>query len=269
MEKLLVLQIEDRNTPFLRKLLEHNRSLSKRHGFVYDFRESVNDDVPQYWWKVFVIEKIMQTRPDIEMIMWLDSDAYFAHFEKMNPLRLAAMDPDHHMWISPDAPPKYSAKFCAGSFLVRNNRQGRRIMREWRGLYNPKKWRRSESNPKSWATDGFFGGPDYEQGAFIDHLLPRKKELGIRLLPYHVFNEISCVAPHPECISIHLAGEYKELFCEACDQSMRSITEEGFDGGGTLHMIIPDWKMILPFFSATLVASLLLVLLFLRNQPVK
>lgn len=60
-----------------------------------------------------------------------------------------------------------------------------------------------------WGTGRPFAGPSYEQGAFIRSLLPEAAALGIRVLPYHVFGEYRWERPHPDCMVVHLAGEYR------------------------------------------------------------
>jgi hypothetical protein len=149
----------------------------------------------------------MNSRKDIDMVMWLDSDAFFVQFQTMNPFTLVKMYSDYIMWLSPDAP-KYSAPFCAGAFLIKNDTEGRKLIRYWRDLYNKDRWVLKDGR---WSTIGDFAGPDYEQGAFIDNI--HQNDLWkhrICTLPYYVFNEVECENPNPLTISIHLAGHYKK-----------------------------------------------------------
>lgn len=115
------------------------------------------------------------------------------------------------MWISPDVPTKYSAPFCVGSFIIRNNKECRNIIEEWKTYYNPSDWVKVDTN--KWKTDKSFAGTEYEQGSFIEKMLHRK-ELKICVLPYYVFNETNVDKPTDDSISIHLAGEYKDNYDE-------------------------------------------------------
>lgn len=220
--KLLLLQIEDRSDPMLNAFIDINRKMCKKHGVEYVFLKQGRPDIPHYWWKIFELNRIMQERKDIELVMWLDSDAFLTQWKRINPIQLANAHPNVTMFISPDAPPKYTAKFCAGSFVLRNNENGRHLMSEWQSYYDPSKWEKYDNG--RWKTKGYFGGSDYEQGAFIDKLLPYANQKNILSLPYYVFNENKCTNPHPDSISIHLAGEYKENHLPECTKLFSSST---------------------------------------------
>jgi hypothetical protein len=205
--RLLVLQIENRDDPMLNAFMKMNRDMCQKHGAEYMFLDSSTVNAPPYWWKVFEIDRIMQNRNDIDLIMWLDSDAFLSQWKRNNPIQLAMQYPKANVFVSPDAPPKYSATFCAGSFLIRNNETGRRLVDKWKDLYNKERWTNKNGH---WKTEGSFGGLDYEQGSFIEHFLSQAKEWGIIILPYYIFNETNCKSPHHDSISTHLAGHYKE-----------------------------------------------------------
>jgi hypothetical protein len=205
--KLLVLQIENRKDDFLFSLIQRNKDVATKYGFDHVFLSHGDETIPHYWQKVFALDQLMHERKDIDLFMWLDSDAFIIQWSKKNVFHLVSNDSQNVMWISPDAP-KYYASFCAGAFLVRNNSQGRDIIGRWKSLYQPKMWTKHDNG--SWISNGEFAGPYYEQGAFIEHILPHANELGIKVLPYYVFNEINCDSPNPASITVHLAGNYKD-----------------------------------------------------------
>jgi hypothetical protein len=236
MSKLLVLQIEDRKDEFLNSLMQKNRLVCLQNGIEYMHMKSGPPDVAVYWSKVFELDRIMNSRKDIDMIMWLDSDAFFAQFQTMNPFMLVKMHPKYVIWISPDAPPKYHAPFCAGAFLIKNDTEGRKLIRYWRDLYNKDRWVLKDGR---WSTIGDFAGPDYEQGAFIDYMLKNDSwKNRICTLPYYVFNEVECEFPNPLTISIHLAGHYKDDHKQKCQKTIIESYESFSQSGHKYEIFI-------------------------------
>lgn len=135
--RCVVLQIEDRDLPMQRLLLELNRFQSHEFGFEHDWRRAGPLDVPPYWWKVFALRDLLEQRPEVDLVLWMDSDAFLPHYRRRNPVALARGDPTASFWLSPDAPPLHRASFCAGAFLVRNDARGRAVCRRWADLYRP------------------------------------------------------------------------------------------------------------------------------------
>lgn len=202
--KLLVLQIENRNDPMLDRFLQHNQDLSKKHGFEHVWiKHEYDASLPPWWWKVFCMRKLMSERPDVDLMMWLDSDAFLCQYEKRNPQHLAAEQPDVNMWVSPDAFPDPS-EFNAGSYIVRNNAVGHQILDEWVSLYDATRWTKSNGR---WKSQGPWAGLDYEQGSFAKHLLP-KASYRIQQLPSYVLNHPSCRKLSDSTISVHLYGDF-------------------------------------------------------------
>lgn len=217
--RLLVLQVEDRRDPLTDRLMEHNqRVCAAHHGVRYVRRTQGWEDRPPYWRKVFALAELMAAhRHEVEFALWLDSDALFAQYDTMGPLDVPARWPGFAMWLSPDAPPRYGAPFCAGVFLLRNDRLGRRLVRTWRGMYRPDRWSRDDGG--RWTCAGGFAGPDYEQGAFIDRILRAPAWAPhLCVLPYHVFNAVDCAHLHGDTVTVHLAGAYKTDYGGVCTQ---------------------------------------------------
>ena len=218
---LAVLQIEDRKDEFILALMRENKRVCDENNELYVHMARGNDHVPPYWSKVFELLKFMQENSDVDLVMWLDSDAFFTSYDTMNPHELVLLHPNYTMWTSPDAPPKYSSDFCAGSFLVRNDVRGRQLMSDWKQMYDPGQWRYDDADDR-WITEAEFAGNAYEQGTFTENMLNRSD---VCRLPYYVFNEIDCDHPHYESVSIHLAGEYKKEYRQQCE---KRLTIESF-----------------------------------------
>lgn len=259
--KLLILQIENRSDELLKSFIAWNAGIARMMDAEHVFLNISSYKVPQYWWKVFELERIMLTRPDVDLVLWLDSDAFLnpsADFDQTRRLidRLAVELPGHSMWTSPDAPPRYHSAFCAGAFLVRNDDHGRYIMKTWGSLYNPDRWTQ-QADQDIWKTLGPFGGPDYEQGAFIDRILAHPTQYHVCQLPFYVFNETNCIRAHPLCISVHLAGDYKHDLGRTCENALvrrSSLVKEHFGSS-------PPPSIVIIIASAVLLVSISLAIM--------
>ena len=244
-----MLQIEDRRAPLTDALLERNRRVCAGHGVRYVRRTEGPEGVPPYWWKVFVLLELMERhRDEVDYAMWIDSDAALVHYARMGPLEVVAWRPGFTMWLSPDAPPRFWPPFCAGVFLVRNDGAGRCLMRTWRRLYCPQRWSRDADG--RWSSAGRFAGPDYEQGAFIDHLLHAARWVPrLCVLPYYVFNAVDCAHLHWRTVTVHLAGPYKDLYGETCARTglLMLPTDPAAPVRGLGASVVPPawWCMVL------------------------
>lgn len=196
----IVLQMEDRKNSEIETLMSYTRKKTLEYGGHYFFLESFSE-LPPYWRKVFGLRFLMKKFPNTKLFMWVDSDAYIVN----NPLKFLD-DKKYSMWISPDAP-VYTSPFCAGVFIVRNDKKGQQIMNEWTSYFKSETWNFSDGR---WSTNGDWAGETYEQGSFIKNILPRSEELGIKKMPYYVLNEVNCREPNQETSAIHLAGSYKD-----------------------------------------------------------
>ena len=239
--EIAVLQIEDRHTPMIDAFIAHNgRQASRQQGIHHVVNTEGIADLPPYWWKVFGLQRLMAERSGggsppsaakggagtpsaakgsersswplrgADLVMWLDSDAYLTPDAAKN-VRELARDGSKIMWLSPDAP-RFDSPFCAGSFVIRNDERGRRLVDDWAALYDPDRWEK-DAETGAWRAKGEWAGPDYEQGAFTLHLLSRPE---IASLPWCTFSEVECGSPCEGSISVHLAGPYKDERWEAC-----------------------------------------------------
>ena len=197
--------------------------------------------MPPWWWKVFAVRDVIRQdpNPDTLLVLWMDADAVLTPCGRMDPVQLALSDVGHCMWISPDAPPAQYA-FNAGVFLIRGSVKGRQLMDAWCALYRPEHWQRVHNNPTTSVTNttvligedrqsshrpwrwqhvvGSWGGEAFEQGSFCAHILPQAAHYGIVSLPYYVFNEVHCNAPHHHSLAVHMYGQHAAVQCEEPQQ---------------------------------------------------
>jgi hypothetical protein len=217
--RLGVLQIENRHAPMIDAFIAHNTNESVAQGFEHVVSREGVESAPPYWWKVFGLKRLMAERPDLDLVMWLDSDAYMSPSAAQR-IHLLAEDREKVMWLSPDCP-RFPSPFCAGAFVVRNDERGRWLVDTWLSHFDPSRWTKDETNG-SWRCLGPWAGPDYEQGAFSTHLLPLADRIGISVQSWQTFSEVDCDSPSKECAVIHLAGEYKDERGECCVAGLRT-----------------------------------------------
>ena len=222
--KILVLQIEDRTDNLLNKLLNENKKICQANGIEYVFMNNTSSTISAYWRKVFEINNIMKKKEydNIDYIMWLDSDAFLFEFTKEKLNNLLEKNKDYSMLITPDMPEYYS-KFCAGVFMIKNNKEGKKIIDKWISLYNPNDWK-YDTEKKKWITDKEWAGVAYEQGSFTEYILTDEKfKKDILILPYYVFNNNSCSDYKPDKISTHLKGHLKadKKITDKCEETLK------------------------------------------------
>ena len=73
-----VVQMEDRDQPLRNFLLAYNRLDAARRGMRYVHRTTGYDALPPYWWKVRLLNELLNDK-EIQgdsLWLWLDSDAY-------------------------------------------------------------------------------------------------------------------------------------------------------------------------------------------------
>jgi len=207
MNNILVLQVEDRDDQLLNKLMEQNKKICLENNITYVNLKKSSYDVPPYWAKVFEIYRIMMTRPEIQCIMWLDSDAVFYNFSKIKLLTLLNKNTEYSMIISKDMPPWEEKEFNAGVFIIANDKNGHDIIKKWMKLYDPEKW---VYFANEWLAESDYGDDDYEQGAFIKYIYHNKEySKYIKQVPFYVLNNNNCCDNNHNIIVTHLAGYHK------------------------------------------------------------
>jgi hypothetical protein len=204
--KTLFLQIENRSyDDILRYFMKINQIYCENHNIEYVKLKHGNKDIPYYWWKVFSFYEIMMKRPDIDIIVWMDSDAYVVNLKK-HVQEFFINEPNISMFICSD-PPGWGSPFMAGVYMVKNNDIGKSIMFAWANTYDKTKW--SFINGR-WISTGEWAGETYEQGAFVKYIMDNQQfKKHIHCFDYYIFHEINCKKPHDDTFSIHLAGPLK------------------------------------------------------------
>ena len=162
--KWIIIQYDDRPIKEIYKpLIERNKKYCKMHGYNHIFKKSGYTDIPPYWRKVQLTIDTLKNNPSCQGVMWLDTDAAFADYNKKIEDYTKS---DKSMYISKQS----NGPFNSGVWFVRNDAKGLEIMNSWMESYKQTVWTK---NGSSWETTGSFGGPNYEQGAFFDLVYPR------------------------------------------------------------------------------------------------
>jgi hypothetical protein len=208
MLNIVVLQIEDRSdNNFLNENMQLNKEICNENNIQYKFLYKSQDNVPPYWGKVFEIDRILTNNTNVDYIFWIDSDAFFLHFNKNKLIGFLDKNSGYSMIITKDPPP-WKMNFNAGVFIVKNDSYSREIFSYWKSLYNPNNWWIEDNK---WKTDKPYAGNDYEQGAFATKILTNNKySTHIKTVPYYILNNNSCTENTNETIVTHLAGRIKD-----------------------------------------------------------
>jgi hypothetical protein len=137
--------------------------------------------MPVYWMKVKIITDILNNNSKYKGIIWLDTDAVFTN---MNKSIRDILNNNNSFYIGTD-PPEYNQDvLCVGTWIVKNNDIGIKIMNDWLNNYNSSLWIKKDNN---WHTDEEWAGIAYEQGTFNSIIYPKYKN-DIQILPWDIFN---------------------------------------------------------------------------------
>lgn len=158
-------------------------------------------DLPVYWLKPYLVARALADGADL--VVWLDTDAV------VHDLSRRAED----LFIGPEimigAPdiPFWTSPFNAGVFFVKAaGGAGAALMARWSGLFEGTAWRRT---PAAWICDGEWAGPDFEQGAFVAHLLAPLRASGeLKLLDWEVLQS-PLPTPDGRSFTLHMAGGFR------------------------------------------------------------
>jgi hypothetical protein len=202
----LILQYDNRQVSSeFQMLIGMNRKYANRHGYQYRFI-SEQYPMPPYWIKVkltkdFLDEQLPNGRQKYRGVMFIDTDAVIvkpqksldqiiAHYKDF----VAASDTNY-----PDFPSQQS-KFNAGVFIVRNTPETRKLFDDWMNVYEGVK-RFWTFNGSTWHTNGNWAGAYYEQGSFVDQILPKHPQtIQLLIKDRHILQAEYNVTPRPEPI---------------------------------------------------------------------
>lgn len=205
MKSVLVFQIEDRNDDRFNNFMNENKQTCLNNQMQYLFMKKTSFDVPIFWGKIMEIKRILTEQPNLNYLMWLDSDAFFYEFSIEKLQNFLKKYENYSMIISKDMPPWEKGNFNAGSFFIKNDKVAHKILDKWITYYHPDRWEYKDSK---WTTDGEWAKDDYEQGSFEKFILPEFKQ-NIKQLPYYILNNNSCEENTNDTISVHLASHFK------------------------------------------------------------
>jgi hypothetical protein len=168
-QKWAIVQYDDRKlTDVDKEMMNRNNHYAHKWGHEYIFKKDGYEGISPYWRKVFLVKDILGS-DKYGGIVWLDTDATIY---KMDTDLNSLLEEGKHFYKSTDNTPGNKG-FCAGVWFVLNTPIGKEIISKWAEKYNGDKWRKNNTNLKRpWKTNGEWAGQNYEQGSFIDNILP-------------------------------------------------------------------------------------------------
>ena len=204
-KRFCVLQFDNRKKiPYnLRRLMKRNREHCKKYNINYIFVNDQNDMSP-YWKKVDLVKKLLD-EDKFDYILWLDSDALIN--TRYNVFKLILKEiKDKYMLISEDMVP-WHAKFNAGVWCVKNSDLSKKMFKEWMSHYKKEKWVKTKEGWKCIKYKCKWSGVNYEQGSFIEYILPKYRKY-IQKTSYKKINNVP-YNKKTNCIN-HFAGFHKK-----------------------------------------------------------
>ena len=201
--KWAIVQYDDRPLKDVDKgLMNRNNHYAKKWNHDYIFKKDGYEDMPPYWRKVFLVKDILESGK-YRGALWLDTDAMVYNMETdLNTL----VEEGKHFYKSRDATPQ-NGGFCAGVWFVLNTPTGKEILSKWAEKYNPSVWVKNKNRPgvpsknqeNPWRTNGIWAGSNYEQGSFIQHIIPTYNNV----LKEYPDNYLQSTDPHKDAFILH------------------------------------------------------------------
>jgi hypothetical protein len=196
--KIVIVQFDDRDVKELgvmQYLILRNAAYAKKHNYDHVFLQSINADIPPFWAKVFLASAYMAAGYD--MVVWLDSDAVIHDDSKTLEEFFAGEQafgyaPDNPLWGGP---------FNAGVFFCKGA-SAKELLTAWMSHYNPSMWEKIDGKWR--CKSPAWSGPEYEQGAFIEKILPAYADTG--LLKKYDWEEIQSPYPLANSFILHFAS---------------------------------------------------------------
>lgn len=174
--KGLLLQYDDRNPLWAKKLIQRNKQAANFLGWdhLYLINSEFDETIPPYWRKVYLVEKYLKLNI-YSYIVWIDSDAVLIN--EIEFLKCIEKEMKYYSMAFSSNPGIFrlefwlfrlwAAPFCAGVFIFKNNTISLDILKTWKNSYNQSLWFKiNNKNKLKWITTGNYGGISYEQGCF-------------------------------------------------------------------------------------------------------
>jgi len=204
-----------------KKFKERNKEYCKKHGYAYMFFNHKDQTVPVYWMKVKLVNEVVNTNK-YEGVLWIDTDAVIKDLDRTldsfgNSNTSIVICEDFHPEVNNGKTYPGTYPFNAGVWIAKNNDIGKDIMNKWLELYNPDHWK--SNNKGNLKSNTQFSGPAYEQGSFVDIILPKYKD-NILVLPWYVFNALDAKR-NSETFILHFCSnkvDMEEIFLKYLDE---------------------------------------------------
>ena len=141
--KLLLFQYDDRifnHGDVRQKLMKHNEDICKKNNIIYKFSNVSKHDISCYWIKVFDTYDVLVENPNIDYIIFLDTDACIISPDVTNLIDIITKSNIAGCSMIINDAPISDNYFNAGAFIVKNNEIGINILKKWKSFYNIEKW---------------------------------------------------------------------------------------------------------------------------------
>ena len=202
--KYSIVQYDNREiTENHKKFMEINKEYCKKHNYSYKFFNYKDETLPVYWLKVKIVKELLNT-DEYEGILWLDTDAVIKNTDKtldsFGDTNTAFIMSNDQYPMEHDDLNKYP--FNAGCWIVKNNNNGKLILSDWLNTYNPNSWKKNDKG--NLRTNTSYGGDEYEQGMFVNKILPKYKD-NILILPWYIFHAFD-VSQNKDIFILHFCS---------------------------------------------------------------
>jgi len=205
-----------------KKFMEINKEYCKKHNYSYKFFNYKDENLPVFWLKVKIVKELLYT-DEYEGILWLDTDAVIKNTDKtldsFGDTNTAFIMSNDQYPMQYDDLNKYP--FNAGCWIVKNSSNGKLILSDWLNTYNQNSWKKNDRG--NLRTNTSYGGDEYEQGMFVNKILPKYKD-NILILPWYIFHAFD-VSQNKDIFILHFCSN--KTIEE--DVYLKSISQSGGD----------------------------------------
>jgi hypothetical protein len=214
----VILQYDNRQLSYeFKQLVKVNQNYAHSQGYDYIFDSSMYH-MPPYWIKVKLTNDLLKkTLPNGHLkykgVMFIDTDAVIVKPDQtLDEITSKSKDFMAASDINYDLFPNAQSPFNAGVFIVKNTPKAQAIFEDWLTVYEAVKkfW---VFNGNTWHTNGNWAGAYYEQGSFVDQILPKHRAIidlvDKQILQAQYIPQIEAI--RPETFVIHFSHTRKNL----------------------------------------------------------
>lgn len=198
--KIAIVQFDNRPPEQLGGMLylaQRNSIYAHRHGYEHHLIRQIHYDLPIYWQKPAICRRFFELGYDL--VLWLDTDAVIHDLDR----RLEDVFAGPETVFAAGDNPHWSSPFNAGVFCVKGA-GGLDLLTRWTAAFPAERWTRTET---AWICREEWAGPAFEQGAFVEQLLPELSARGqVKLMDWRVLQ-----APFPVegAFTLHFPGPFR------------------------------------------------------------